>query len=207
MKLIVGLGNPDKGYARNRHNAGFMALDHLAHLHHIEFQHRHCQSRVGAGRIGAEPAVLAKPQTYMNLSGEAVRALRKRYEPALEDILIVHDDMDLPLGRIRIRLGGQPAGHNGIRSIIASLGGPDFPRLRIGVGHPRRTTAGRRSVVNYVLGDFDPTEQELFEKVLDRAGEAIAVWAARGLEAAMNGFNPGSLAPDSLEKEDKEGQL
>lgn len=199
MLLIVGLGNPDKGYARNRHNAGFMVLDHLARRHHIEFQHRHCQSRVGAGRVGPAPAVLAKPQTYMNLSGEAVRALRKRYEPALEDILVIHDDMDLPLGRIRLRLGGQPAGHNGIRSIISALGGPGFPRLRIGVGHPRESTSGRRAVVDYVLGDFSPAEQEIFEKVMARAAEAAEVWASSGLETAMNRFNPGSLAPENNE--------
>jgi PTH1 family peptidyl-tRNA hydrolase len=159
---------------------------------------------VGAGRVAAIPAVLAKPQTYMNLSGEAVRALRKRYEPALEDILVVHDDMDLPLGRIRLRLGGQPAGHNGIKSIIGSLGSPEFPRLRIGVGHPRASTSGRRAVVNYVLGDFSPPEWQIFEKVIARAADAMEVWSTRGLEDAMNEFNAGSVVPDN--NEDMEGE-
>ena len=139
MKLIVGLGNPGFIYARNRHNIGFMCVSHLARRQGIRFDRRQGHARTGIGNIASSRVVLARPQTYMNASGESVSRLVKRLNINLSGLIVIHDDLDLPLGKIRIRLGGSSAGHKGIDSIIAHLGSQDFYRLRVGIGRPSRS--------------------------------------------------------------------
>jgi len=159
MKLIVGLGNPGESYARNRHNIGFRCLNHLARQQGIRFDSRWAKARLGVGQVAGVGAVLAKPQTFMNLSGLSVSRLVKKYNVALSDLLVVCDDLDLPLGRIRLRGGGSSGGHKGVSSIISSLGSQDFPRLRVGIGRPAagedRVETGS-GVISFVLGDFTP---------------------------------------------------
>jgi len=183
MKLVVGLGNPGATYARSRHNVGFRCIDHLAAKHGISISRRQAHARVGLGRIDDSEVVLARPLTYMNLSGIAVGPLAKLYRVVLPDLLVVYDDMDLPLGAIRLRERGSAGGHNGMRSIIATVGTQDFPRLRIGIGRPTRE--GRE----HVLSNFTEDEEATFQQVLDRAAEAIQCWVTEGIVAAMNRFN------------------
>jgi peptidyl-tRNA hydrolase, PTH1 family len=190
MKLIVGLGNPGKDYATNRHNIGFMCLNHLARLHHISLDKKQAKARVGMGSIAGEPVILAKPQTYMNLSGVAVSQLMQKHALGLDDLIVIHDDLDLPLGKIRIRRGGSAAGHNGIKSIIACLGNPDFVRVRIGISRPMKEgEPARETIVDYVLGDFDTDDRIVIENTVKMAGDAVACLITEGLNAAMNKFN------------------
>ena len=136
MKLIVGLGNPGKEYAANRHNLGFRCINHLAKAHGIGVDKRQCQAQLGVGRIAGVQVVLAKPKTYMNLSGKSVHMMMDRFKAKREDIVIIHDDLDLPVGRIRFYANCGPGGHKGVESIIAALGSRDFVRIRVGVGRP-----------------------------------------------------------------------
>jgi PTH1 family peptidyl-tRNA hydrolase len=190
MKLIVGLGNPGKEYSANRHNVGFHCLNYLAKANHISFDKKQGKARIGAGVIAANEVVLAKPQTYMNLSGQAVAPLMQRYYLALDDLMVIHDDMDLPLGKIRIRKASSAGGHNGAKSIIASLGSQDFVRIRVGIGRPELPGESKgRDVVDYVLGDFDRDEMKLLENTIPRVAEAVVCLLTEGLEAAMNKFN------------------
>ena len=189
MKLIVGLGNPGKEYAGNRHNIGFLCLSHLAKLHRIAFEKSQARSRIGAGRIAGEEVVLARPQTYMNASGQSVFLLLQRYKLALEDLIVVHDDLDLPLGKIRIRKGSSSGGHKGATSIISTLGSQDFIRLRIGIGRPLVDGETKDEVIDYVLGDFSSDEQPIVEETIHRVSEAIVCLLTQGFEAAMNKFN------------------
>ena len=161
MKLIVGLGNPGKEYSANRHNVGFLSLNYLAKANHISFDKKQGKARVGTGMIAGNEVALAKPQTYMNLSGQAVLPLMQRYKLNLEDLVVIHDDLDLPLGKIRIRKSSSAGGHNGAKSIIASLGSQDFVRIRVGIGRPESAgESDNREVVDYVLGDFDREEMK-----------------------------------------------
>jgi PTH1 family peptidyl-tRNA hydrolase len=192
MKLIVGLGNPGQSYARNRHNIGFRCLNSFARRQGIRFDSRWEKARVGLGRVVGDSVVLAKPQTFMNLSGMSVSRLVKKYNVALGDLLVVHDDLDLPLGRIRIRGGGSSGGHKGVNSIISSLGGQDFPRLRVGIGRP---VAGEDQfeagggVLSFVLGDFTPEEARIVAQVIPRVSQAIACFLIEGVSSAMNRYN------------------
>lgn len=190
MKLIVGLGNPGREYSGTRHNVGFAVLGVLARKHSVNFNKRCCHSHAGEGQIGNQQIVLAKPQTYMNLSGDAVGALMRKYKLKLSDILIVHDDLDLPLGKIRIRANGSAGGHNGLKSIIASVGSTEFARLKIGIGRPESAEPGRRDVVDHVLSDFDAVDRKITEEAIVRAIDAIEVLLDQGLEVAMNRLNP-----------------
>lgn len=175
-----------------------MCIDHLARRHSIETRHRHCRSRVGAGRIGGVDVVLAKPLTYMNASGEAVSLLVDRYRVAPEDILVVHDDIDLPLGRIRLRPSGGSGGHKGLKSIIEALGTEGFARLRLGIGRPSHEK-GHEAVVGYVLGDFSPEEKRMVEGMLERAATAVERFVTAGIMAAMNEFNaPPAVSPGTM---------
>ncbi len=194
VKLIVGLGNPGNEYAANRHNAGFMCVNYFARSHGIRFDQKKAKSRVGSGVIDGEEVVLARPQTYMNRSGEAVKALLNKYRASLDDLIVVHDELDLPVGRIRIRRGGSSAGNHGIESIIAEIGTADFVRVRIGIGHPAEETGDRVEVIGHVLGDFTPDEQKLMDVVVPRVTEALDSLIKEGTEAAMNRFN---RRPDS----------
>ncbi|MEL7561796.1 aminoacyl-tRNA hydrolase [Dehalogenimonas sp. 4OHTPN] len=189
MKLIIGLGNPGREYSGTRHNIGFAVLGELARRNGINFDKRCCHSRAGEGRIAGHEVALAKPQTYMNLSGDAVASLMRRYRVKLSDILVVHDDLDLPLGKIRLRANGSAGGHNGLKSIIASVGSMDFARLKIGIGRPEPLDAEHRDVVDHVLTGFDATERNIAEDAIGKAAEAIEIMVEQGLEAAMNRFN------------------
>lgn len=185
MKLIVGLGNPGKEYAGHRHNLGFRCINHLAKAHGIGVAKRHCQAQAGTGRIAGVPVALAKPRTFMNLSGESVRLLMQRYKAKREDLVVIHDDLDLPPGRIRFYANGGPGGHKGVESVIAALGSRDFVRIRVGVGRP----PPGMDPVDYVLLDFSPTERPAIEKAIARVGEAVPFMLKEGLAAAMNRYN------------------
>ncbi len=185
--LIAGLGNPGSEYADTRHNIGFMVLDRLAgHLPKKNFEEVHgCSSRYLRGTYAGRPLFLQKPETFMNLSGEAIAALMRREELEPRELLVVYDDMDLELGRLRIRERGSCGGHNGIRSIIEHLGTESFPRLRVGIGH-RKGGNG----VDHVLSPFEADERAVLEKVLAAAAEALVLILRRGIKQAMNSYNP-----------------
>ncbi len=183
--LIVGLGNPGPRYAPNRHNAGFRCVDLLAQRHNLTFDRLQHRALVATGTIAAQRVVLAKPLTYMNLSGLAVKALVRAYRVPLDRLMVVYDDLDLPPGTIRLRPRGGAGGHKGMRSIISQLDTQDFPRLRIGIGRP---PAGW-DPADYVLSDFTPDELPLFRAAAENAIQAIECWLTDGLEAAMNRFN------------------
>jgi PTH1 family peptidyl-tRNA hydrolase len=183
--LIVGLGNPGPKYAANRHNVGFHCLGRLAAAHSLSLNKRQKRAQVALGTIHGQPVVLARPRTFMNESGRAVAPLARFYQVPFERLLIVYDDLDLPLGAIRMRPAGGSGGHKGMRSIIEHLGGQDFPRLRIGIDRP----PGRMDPAAYVLRDFAAKEKPLLEKVLERAVAAIETWLREGVEAAMSQYN------------------
>ncbi|MEA3460206.1 MAG: aminoacyl-tRNA hydrolase [Chloroflexota bacterium] len=183
-KLIIGLGNPDPRYAHNRHNVGFQCLDRLAKAHGLEFRMRRSQAALASGEIEGVRVVLAKPLTYMNLSGRAVGALVHSYEVPLADVLVIYDDLDLPLGTIRLRPKGGAGGHKGMLSIIEHLGTQSFPRLRVGIGRPPDV-----DMVNYVLSDFTPEEKAVMEEVYQKVVAAVECLLAQGLIAAMNEYN------------------
>jgi len=193
MRLIVGLGNPGLAYAHNRHNIGFMCLNHFARKRGIRFARQQAQARVGEGEINGLKVILARPQTMMNRSGHAVSRLAKRYEISPEDLVVIHDDLDLPLGKIRIRQGGHSGGHKGIESIIACLGNSDFIRVRVGIGRPglMRSVAKDRDaeVINYVLSDFDASESIIVTDVKSKVSEAVLCLLREGLAKAMNRYN------------------
>jgi PTH1 family peptidyl-tRNA hydrolase len=191
MKLIVGLGNPGRTYARDRHNIGFRCLNYFASLHYIRFDRRHCQARIGIGEIAGSKLLLAKPRTFVNLSGKAVACLARRHDIALNEILVVYDDLDLPVGKIRLRGSGGSGGHKGIKSIISALGSEDFPRIRIGIGRPQieEKSSSEDIIVNYVLGDFSPQEEEVIKSAVARVAEAIVCFLMQGIEVAMSKFN------------------
>ncbi len=188
--LIIGLGNPGRGYASNRHNIGFLCLNYFARQERIEFDKKQNRARVGLGRAAGHSLVLAKPQTYMNASGESVAGLMRRYSVTLDDLIVVHDDLDLPLGKIRLRRASSAAGHNGIKSIIAHLDSQDFVRIRVGIGRPEALgEAGERPVIDYVLGDFSAAEKELLPEIFKRVSGAILTLLEKGLTEAMNSYN------------------
>ncbi|BCW98726.1 MAG: peptidyl-tRNA hydrolase [Armatimonadota bacterium] len=185
MRLIVGLGNPGIRYAGTRHNIGFEVVDRFARRHGARLRRRWCRSLVADLRIRGEEFLLAKPQTFMNLSGEAVRELLLRTKAAAADILVVCDDINLPLGRIRLRPSGSAGGHHGLESIIACIRSQDFPRLRVGVGEGNN----RQDVRDHVLGRFHPSERKLAEDVIETAADCLDCALQEGLHAAMNRFN------------------
>ena len=190
--LLVGLGNPGREYRLNRHNVGFMLLDRLVEKHKLlGFTKRQGKALITTGTIAGVPVVLAKPQTFMNLSGEAVSALVRFYQVPLERLLIAFDEIDLPLGTLRLRPEGGSAGHNGMRSIIEQLGTEKYPRLRLGVGRP----PGIKAAAGYVLKDFRGEDLEIITLTLDRAAEAAECFLREGLTTAMNRFNGAIDAP------------
>ena len=193
MKLIVGLGNPGRGYANNRHNMGFMCLTHFARTQGIRFDKKQGQARIGSGEAAGSQVVVAKPQTYMNLSGQSVSRLVKRFNIDLSDLLVIHDDLDLPLGKIRIRQGGSSGGHKGIGSIINELGSQDFLRLRVGIGRPLTSTSeiSEDDTIAYVLSDLTPEEKQVIQQVVPRVGEAILCLITESPTIAMNKYNHG----------------
>jgi len=192
MKLIVGLGNLGKAYAGNRHNVGFQCLNYFARLHSIRFDHRQCRAKVGIGEVSGEKLLLAKPFTFVNLSGDSVACLVRKHNIPLSNLLVICDDLDLPLGKIRLRQSGGSGGHKGMNSIISALGSEDFPRIRVGIGRPQvESKPGNDEdiIVNYVLSDFSRQEEAIIKPVIARVSEAIHCFLTQGIEAAMNKFN------------------
>ena len=191
MKLIIGLGNPGRLYADNRHNIGFMCLNHFAKTQDIGFDKKQGQARIGSGEVAGSQVVLAKPQTYMNLSGQSVSQLVRKFSIYLNDLLVIHDDLDLPLGKTRIRQGGSSGGHKGIGSIITELGSQDFLRLRVGIGRPEISSAeiSETDIIAYVLSDLTTEEKQVITQVVPRVSEAILCLLTEGLVAAMNKYN------------------
>ena len=181
MKLVVGLGNPGASYARNRHNIGFMAVDAIAAAHGFGPWRSKFQGQIAEGRLGPEKVLLLKPGTYMNLSGDSVQAAVQFYKLEPGDVIVLHDELDLPSGRIRVKTGGGTAGHNGIRSIGAHVG-PDFTRVRIGIGHP----GDKRLVTNHVLGDFAKAEAEDLAALLDGIADGAPALAAADHPGFLN---------------------
>lgn len=186
MKMIVGLGNPGKEYAGTRHNIGFLCINKIAKAQGISLSQRGSQAHSGAGEIEGNKVALAKPQTYMNLSGKAVKLLMQRYKAAIGDILVIHDDLDLPPGRIRLSTGGGSGGHKGINSIIACLGSRDFPRIRVGIGRPANNG---EDVIDYVLERFSLDDKKVIEDAIDRVSEVVLCVLEEGMTAAMNKYN------------------
>ncbi len=186
MKLIVGLGNPGLEYQFTPHNLGFLAVDRIANESGVEFRNRNCRALTARAGIDGQQVVLAKPETYMNLSGVSVRELVARYEidPAA-DLIVIYDELDLPLGTIRIRQRGSSAGHNGMESIIGALGTQEFLRIRLGIAPDRKVTDG----VKFVLTPFRKTQLKVVDQVLDTALEAVRVILKDGPGVAMNRFN------------------
>lgn len=184
MKLIVGLGNPGSRYRLTRHNLGFMVVDALADRWRIALGGKRHEAELGTGEISSVRAMLAKPQTFMNASGESVTRLRRLHRLDPSDILAIYDDLDLPLGRIRLRAEGSAGGHNGVASLISVLG-KGFPRLRVGIGRP----AGGADPVGYVLEPFEPQEHATVEDAINRAADGAESWLTQGLEPTMNVVN------------------
>jgi len=193
LKLIVGLGNPGRGYANNRHNVGFICLNHFARMQGIRFDKKQCRARIGTGEVAGSKVVVAKPQTYMNLSGQSVSLLVKKFNINLNDLLVIHDDLDLPLGKIRVRQDGSSGGHKGVDSIITELRSQDFIRIRVGIGRPVKnegfTEFSEDEIISYVLSDFTPDEKQAITQVIPRVSEAILCLLTEGPVAAMNRYN------------------
>jgi len=191
-QLIVGLGNPEPKYDRTRHNIGFATVDALADYWQVSLSaNRKFQGEFGEGRGPQDKIRLLKPQTYMNNSGRSIRAVLDWYKLPPQSVLIVYDDLDLPLGRLRLRLSGSAGGHNGMKSAIAHLGTQDFPRLRIGIGRPQNAAvdSNEKKTIGYVLGKFSSEETELMDRVLKLAIEAIELSLRAGVEKSMSLYN------------------
>jgi PTH1 family peptidyl-tRNA hydrolase len=189
--LVLGLGNPGPDYAKNRHNAGFMVVELLARRVGASFgRHRKAFAEVAEGRFGVGESprlVLAKPMTFMNLSGGPAAALGQFYKIPVERTIAVHDELDIPFGQVRLKLGGGEGGHNGLRSMVRSLGSKDFFRVRVGIGRP----PGRQDPADFVLRDFSAVERKELDFVLDRAADAVEAIIKDGLEPAQNLFHAG----------------
>lgn len=183
MKLIVGLGNPGPEYKDTRHNAGFMVVEGLARQLRIKKQEYLHHAVIARANLKGEEILIAKPLTFMNLSGRAVRRMVYSYKVALPELIVVLDDMDLELGCLRFRARGGSGGHKGLQSIIDNLGTTDFPRLRIGIGRPEG------EVIDYVLTRFAQGEEEIMESCIKQAVMALTTWATNGIEKAMNQYN------------------
>ena len=185
MKIIAGLGNPGSEYAKTRHNIGWMAVDAFASKFRIAINKHEKDAMTGTGRVAGGSVLVAKPLTYMNLSGDAVRLLVNAYAESLDDLIVVYDDIDLPLGKLRVRPNGSAGTHNGMRSIVAALASEQFPRLRIGIGGV--DSAGR--LRDYVLGEIAADEAEVVTRAIERSLDALLLFCRGDLKRAMNDFN------------------
>ena len=197
MKIIVGLGNPGSRYGSSRHNVGFRCVNHLVEKWGIKLSERRKYAAFGEGEVEGTSVVLAKPRTFMNRSGEGVCYLLARFHAQIADVVVIYDDMDLPLGTIRLRVRGSSAGHQGVASIISGVRSQDFGRVRVGIGKPEYSTKW----IEYVLGDFTRQEEEILPDVMTRVGDGVDCWVHQGIDAAMNRYNksesssPGANAP------------
>lgn len=185
MYIIVGLGNPTAQYAATRHNIGFDVITNIAEAYHISLNMKKHKALCGTGYIEGQKVILAQPQTYMNLSGESVRALLDFYKAEPEDLIIIYDDISLEVGQLRIRKKGSAGGHNGIKSIIQHLGTQEFPRIKVGVGDKPKGW----DLADYVLSRFPKEEEVIVREGLDRAREACKAMLCEGIEPAMNQYN------------------
>jgi PTH1 family peptidyl-tRNA hydrolase len=192
LQLVVGLGNPGSSYAKHRHNVGFWTVNRLAKRLGIDFTRRSGLVELGEGEVDGHLVVLAKPRTMMNLSGKAVLQALKVYGLKPEQMVVIYDELDLPAGRVRLRPRGSHGGHNGMRSIVASTGSQDFPRIRIGIGRPRvdgEPTWDPEHVADWVLGPPGPTDRATLEAAADRAAEAVEIMLHEGVGVAMQRVN------------------
>lgn len=185
MYLIVGLGNPENEYARTRHNMGFDAINKIADKFNIEMNRTKFNSIYGNGNINGEKVILVKPQTYMNLSGQAVREFVNFYKVEKEELIVLYDDMDIDKGIIKIRKKGGAGSHNGMKSVVQELGTTDFPRIRIGIGEPEF----KSDAINYVIGHVSDEEYEVLQKGIDTASVAVKEIITHGIDSAMNKLN------------------
>jgi len=187
-RLVVGLGNPGREYAGHRHNVGFMVVDRLAGAVGIPLGQSKFEGRFGQGDVGRIRVLLLEPETFMNVSGESVSAAARFFKVAPDDLLVVHDELDLSFGRLQLKKGGGTGGHNGVESIVEQLGTTEFARLRFGIGKPQGPNAKER-VVGHVLHDFSSEEKEALPPLLERAVEMARAWLTLGLAEAMNRHN------------------
>lgn len=187
MWLVVGLGNPGKAYATHRHNVGFMVVDELARALRADSPRDKFSGEICKGSHAGEDALLLKPTTFMNLSGQSVQPAAAFHKIPVANILVVHDELDLPFGEVRLKQGGGHAGHNGLRSMIQSLGSPDFARVRVGIGRPAQGFKGE--VADWVLSPFDGAERTQLDDVLRRAADSVLDVLAHGVTPAMNKLN------------------
>jgi PTH1 family peptidyl-tRNA hydrolase len=193
MRLIVGLGNPGAEYERTRHNIGWQVVDAFAAKFRIAVTHHEKNAMTGTGRVAGGSVMVAKPLTYMNLSGDAVRLLVNAYLESTDDLMVVYDDIDLPLAKLRIRPNGSSGTHNGMRSIVGTLGSERFPRLRFGVRGPTYSERLR----DYVLEPFEADEEPLVQRGIERAVDALLLFARGDLRRAMNEFNRDPVEPEA----------
>lgn len=185
MKIIIGLGNPGKQYEQTRHNAGFMVIDRLSSELSIPLDQSKFKGLYGIGFYKGEKVLLLKPLTYMNLSGESIRAVIDYYQIELENMLVIYDDLDLPVGKIRLRQKGSAGGHNGIKSTIAQLGTQEFNRIRIGIDRPQQGM----NIPDYVLGKFREHEQASITEAVNKSANACVAWLEKPFVQVMNEFN------------------
>ena len=190
MKLIVGLGNPGSEYEKTRHNVGWMVLDAFARKFRIEVSRHEKNAMTGTGRVAGGSVMVARPLTYMNLSGDSVRLLVNAYIESTQDLIVVYDDIDLPLGKLRIRPNGSAGTHNGMRSIVEELQTENFPRLRVGIG-----SADQGRLRDYVLDEFTPEEQPAIDLAIARAVDALVLFCRGDLRRAMNEYNKEPVLP------------
>lgn len=183
MKVVIGLGNPGRKYEDTRHNLGFMVIDDLRKRLLPETHRERFKSHIWETRLSGEKIILAKPQTYMNLSGDAVRQIQQWFKAESHDILVVYDDLDLEFGQLRMRERGSAGGHNGLTSVIQALGTSDVPRLRIGIGR------GQSAAKAHVLSTFSPAERSDLPSIIDRAASGVMIWLEAGSIPAMNAIN------------------
>lgn len=195
MYIIVGLGNPGKQYENTRHNMGFLAVDLLAEKYNIDVNKIKFKALVGEGRIAGQKVLLVKPQTYMNLSGEAVRQAMDFYKIDPEELIVIYDDIDIPTGTFRIRKKGSPGTHNGMRNIFQHIQTNDFPRIRVGIGSGKK-----ENLIGYVTGGISKSEKELLEDALTKSADAAACIIEKGIDKAMNEYN---VRPNKEKKEKK----
>jgi peptidyl-tRNA hydrolase, PTH1 family len=185
MKLIVGLGNPGKQYDQTRHNVGFGVIDALADRLHLPLDQAKFKGIYGKGIVQGEKVFLLKPLTYMNLSGESIFAMMDYFQMDIDDLVVIYDDLDLPVGRIRLRQKGSAGGHNGIKSTISHLGTQEFNRIRVGINRPSNGMA----ITDYVLGRFTKEEQEMIKVAVERSADACEEWIKKPFLQVMNTYN------------------
>jgi peptidyl-tRNA hydrolase, PTH1 family len=188
MKLICGLGNPGRDFERHRHNVGFRVVDALCSRARGALDQEKFQARFGQGTLGRERVLFIEPLTFMNLSGQALAAAARFYKVAPEDVLVIHDELDLPFGRLQLKTGGGTGGHNGLESIVETLGESGFARLRLGIGKPLGPDAKER-VIGHVLSNFAKEEEAQMPDIVSRAADAAESWTKDGMASAMNRFN------------------